>query len=142
MADAFQAIERARGRVEVKALAHHEAVAPGEPDAAQIRLTSLNVRLFNSDDPKARSTILAAIYSAEQQLPGGASSIDVPPAPVPLAELQRDLHHRSFSSNTEYVLADPHSALAKQLLTRCCRYGELSKLIREHFDEKVGDFMA
>lgn len=140
MADAFQAIERARGRVEVQALAHHEAVAPGEPDAAQIRLTSLNVRLLNSDDPKARSTILAAIYSAEQQLPGGASSIDVPPAPVPLAELQRDL--RPSELLVEYVLADPHSALAKQLLTRCCRYGELSKLIREHFDEKVGDFMA
>ncbi len=107
MADAFQAIERARGRVEVQALAHHEVIAPGEPDAAQIRLTSLNVRLLNSDDPKTRSTILAAIYSAEQQLPGGISAIDVPPAPVPLAELQRDL--RPSELLVEYVLADPHS---------------------------------
>ncbi len=107
MADAFQAIERARGRVEAQALAHHDVLVPGEPDAAQIRLTSLNVRLLNSDDPKTRSTILAAIYSAEQQLPGGASSIDVPPAPVPLAELRRDL--RPSELLVEYVLADPHS---------------------------------
>lgn len=107
MADAFQAIERARGRVEVQALAHHAVMAPGEPDAAQIRLTSLNVRLLNSDDPKTRSTILAAIYSAEQQLPGGASAIDVPPAPVSLAELRRDL--RPPELLVEYVLADPHS---------------------------------
>ncbi len=107
MADAFRAIERARGRVEAQTLAHHEVIAPGEPDAPQARLTSLNVQLLNTDDPKVRSSILAAIYTAEQQLPGGASAIDIPPKPVPLAELQRDL--RPSELLVEYVLADPHS---------------------------------
>lgn len=107
MADAFLAIERARGRVEAQTLAHHEVIAPGEPDAPQARLTSLNVQLLNTDAPKARSRILAAVYATEQQLPGGASAIDVPPTPVPLAELQRDL--RSSELLVEYVLADPHS---------------------------------
>ncbi|MFP5205379.1 MAG: CHAT domain-containing protein [Acidobacteriota bacterium] len=107
MADAFRAIERARGRVEVQALAHHEVIEPGQPDAGQVRLTGLNVQLLNEDDPEARSNILAAIYTTEQQLTGGASAMDVPPTPVPLSELQHDL--RPSELLIEYVLADPHS---------------------------------
>ena len=107
MVDAFRAIERARGRVEVQALAHHEVVAPGEQDAGEVRLTKLNVQLLNTDDSKARSNILAAIYTTEQQLTGGASAIDIPPQPVPLTDLQRAL--RPSELLVEYVLADPHS---------------------------------
>ena len=107
MADAFRAIERARGRVEVQALARHEVIEPGQPDAGQARLTSLNVQLLNTDDAKARSSILASIYTAEQQLSADSSAMDVPPTPVPLAELQRDLQASELF--IEYVLADPHS---------------------------------
>ena len=107
MADAFRAIERARGRVEVQALAHHGVIEPGQPDAGQVRLTSLNIQLLNTDDAKARSNILASIYAAEQQLTGDSSAMDVPPTPVPLAKLQRDL--QSSELFVEYVLADPHS---------------------------------
>jgi CHAT domain-containing protein len=107
MADAFRAIERARGRVEVQALAHREVVAPGEQDTGEVRLTKLNVQLLNTEDSKARSNILAAIYTTEQQLTGGASAMDVPPTPVPLTDLQRDL--RPSELLVEYVLADPHS---------------------------------
>lgn len=115
MTDAFRAIERARGRVEVQALAHREVVAPGEQDAGEARLTKLDVQLLNTNDPEARSNILAAIYTTEQQLTGGASAMDVPPTPVPLYELQHDL--RPSELLIEYVLADPHSyALA---ITQC-----------------------
>ena len=107
MADAFRAIERARGRVEVQALAHREVIAPGEQDTGEVRLTKLDVQLLNTNDPEARSNILAAIYTTEQQLTGGASAMDVPPTPVPLSELQRDL--RPSELLVEYVLADPHS---------------------------------
>ena len=107
MADAFRAIERARGRVEVQALARHEVIEPGQPDAGQVRLISLNVQLLNTDDPKARRDVLAAIYSTEQQLTGDSSAMDVPPTPVPLAELQHNL--QSSELFVEYVLADPHS---------------------------------
>lgn len=129
LADAFQAIERARGRVEAQTLAHHEVIAPGEPDAPQTRLTSLNIQLLNTDAPKSRRNILAAIYATEQQLPRGDSAIDIPPQPVPLAELQRDL--RPSELLVEYVLADPHSyALA---ITRATvhRYTLPSKSILE-----------
>ena len=107
MEDAFRAIERARGRVEVQALAHHAVIEPGQSDAGQVRLTSLNVQLLNADDPKARRDVLAAIYSTEQQLTGDSSAMDVPPTPVPLSELQRDLQASELF--VEYVLADPHS---------------------------------
>jgi CHAT domain-containing protein len=105
--DAFRAIERARGRVEVQALAHHAVIEPGQSDAGQVRLTSLNVQLLNADDPKARRDVLAAIYSTEQQLTDDSSAMDVPPTPVPLSELQRDLQASELF--VEYVLADPHS---------------------------------
>jgi tetratricopeptide (TPR) repeat protein len=107
MADAFRAIERARGRVEVQALAHHAVIEPGQPDAGQVRLTSLNVQLLNTDDANARSNILASIYAAEQQLSAGSSTMDIPPTPVQLSELQRDLQASELF--VEYVLADPHS---------------------------------
>jgi CHAT domain-containing protein len=107
MKDAFRAIERARGRVEVQALAHHAVIEPGQSDAGQVRLTSLNVQLLNADDAKTRSNILASIYAAEQQLSAGSSTMDIPPTPVQLSELQRDLQASELF--VEYVLADPHS---------------------------------
>jgi CHAT domain-containing protein len=107
MEDAFRAIERARGRVEVQALAHHAVIEPGQSDAGQVRLTSLNVQLLNADDPKARRDVLAAIYSTEQQLTGDSSAMDIPPTPVQLSELQRDLQASELF--VEYVLAGPHS---------------------------------
>ena len=129
MADAFRVIERARGRVEAQALAHHDVIAPGEPDAGEIRLTSLNVQLLNTDDPRARSNILTAIYAVEQQFPGGASSINVPPTPVPLADLQRDL--RPSELLVEYVLADPHSYALAVTRDTVHRYTLPSKSILE-----------
>src|SRR3984885_4072627 len=42
-ADAFRVIERARGRVEAQALAHHEVVTPHEPNAIEQHLTQLNL---------------------------------------------------------------------------------------------------
>ncbi len=107
MADAFRAIERARGRVEVETLTHHEVLEPGQPDDSQARLTRLNVQLLNTDDSKARSNILASIYAAEQQLNADSSAMDIPPTPVPLSELQRDL--RPSELLVEYVLTDPQS---------------------------------
>ena len=107
MADAFRAIERARGRVEVQALSQHSVIVPSQPDAGHLRLTSLNVQLLNTDDAMARRNILASIYAAEQQLSADSSANDMPPTPVALAELQRDLQPSELL--LEYVLADPHS---------------------------------
>ncbi|MHB1937179.1 MAG: CHAT domain-containing protein [Acidobacteriaceae bacterium] len=105
--DAFRVIERARGRVEAQALAHHEVIPPHEPNPTEQRLTKLNVELLNTDGTAARGHILSAIYTTEQQLTGGSLTMDVPPTPVPLPKLQCDL--RPSELLVEYVLADPHS---------------------------------
>src|SRR5436309_9627021 len=66
--EAFGAIERARGRVEAQALEDHEPVAPHEPTTAEKLLTSLNLRLLDTDDVGSRRNILQTIYDTEQQI--------------------------------------------------------------------------
>ena len=107
VADAFRVIERARGRVEAQALAHHEVIAPHEPNPDEQHLTKLNLQLLNTDDTAARGHILSAIYTAEQQLNPESPADDTPPKPVSLDQLQRDLNPSELF--VEYVLADPHS---------------------------------
>ena len=107
VSDAFRVIERARGRVEAQALAHHEVIPPHEPNPTEQRLTKLNIELLNTDDTVARGHILSAIYTAEQQLNPESSADDASPKPIHLNQLQRDLDPSELF--VEYVLADPHS---------------------------------
>jgi CHAT domain-containing protein/transcriptional regulator of met regulon len=107
LADAFHLIERARGRVEAQALAHHEVIPPHEPNPAEQHLTSLNVELLDTDDEAAREHILEAIYSTEQQLDTSSPADEARPNPVSLGQLQHDLQTPEIV--VEYVLANPHS---------------------------------
>jgi CHAT domain-containing protein len=107
LADAFRVIERARGRIEAQALSHHAVIPPHAPSPAELQLTSLNVRLLDTDNPSARGRILNAIYTTEQQLGTDESDIDKPPNPVTLSRLEQDLHPSELF--VEYVLAEPHS---------------------------------
>jgi hypothetical protein len=107
LADAFRVIERARGRVEAQALAHHEVVPPHEPNPAEQHLTRLNVELLDTDEEPAREHILDAICSTEQQLDTGSRADEARPTPVSLGQLQHDL--RTSEIVVEYVLANPHS---------------------------------
>jgi len=107
LADAFRVIERARGRIEAQALSHHAVIPPHAPSPAELKLTSLNVQLLDTDNPAARGKILNAIYTTEQQLGTDDSHIDTPPDPVTLRQLEQDLH--SSELFVEYVLAEPHS---------------------------------
>ena len=107
LVDAFRAIERARGRIEAQALSHHAVIPPHLPSPAELKLTSLNVRLLDTDNPSARGKILDAIYTTEQQLGNDDSDIDTPPDPVTLSQLEQDLHPSELF--VEYVLAEPHS---------------------------------
>ncbi len=107
LADAFRVIERARGRIEAQALTHHAIIPPHAPSPAELQLTSLDVRLLDTDNPAARVRILNAIYTTEQQLGGDDSDIDTPPVPVTLSRLEQDL--RPSELFVEYVLAEPHS---------------------------------
>jgi CHAT domain-containing protein len=118
--DAFQAIERARGRVEAQGLSHHEVILPHEPDAAEQNLTKLNIQLLNTDDAATRGHILEAIYSAEQQLGAEPLSNDPPPAPVALGALQHELSGSELL--VEYVLDDPNSYALAVTRTSVHRY--------------------
>jgi len=104
---AFRVIERARGRIEAQALSHHAVIPPHSPSPAELRLTSLNVRLLDTDDPAGRGQILDSIYTTEQQLGTNDNDIDIPPNPVTLRRLEQDL--RPSELFVEYVLAQPHS---------------------------------
>ena len=106
-AGAFETIEKARGRIEAQSLEHHEVIVPHRPTPEEQRITALNVKLIDSDDPQVRSQLTQAIYDAELD-------VDTPPLaghtatdPVPLKQIQRDLD--SSSLVIEYVLAEPHS---------------------------------
>ena len=120
MADAFRAIERARGRVEAQALSHHEVVTPHEPTPADLHLTKLNLQLLDTDDPKARGHLLDAIYTTELQLTPSLSEYDAPSDPVALSRLQSDLLPSELF--VEYVLADPHSYALAVTRTTVHRY--------------------
>lgn len=105
IADAFRAIERARGRVEAQGLSHHEIITPHAPTSAELHLTRLNLQLLDTHDPFQRSGILNEIYTAEQQL--NSDPPESAPLPVTLSKLQHDLGPTDLF--IEYVLDEPNS---------------------------------
>jgi CHAT domain-containing protein len=124
-ADAFRVIERARGRVEVQSLAHHEIIAPHESNPVEQRLTKLNIDLLNTDDSTARAHILDSIYETELQLDTDSTAKDKAPEPVDLRQLQREL--RPSELLLEYVLDNPHSYALALTATTVRRYTLASK---------------
>jgi hypothetical protein len=55
-------------------LEHHAAIAPHAPNRGEQRITQLNIRLINSDDPAVRAEIEQRIYQTELEMdtPQGA----------------------------------------------------------------------
>jgi CHAT domain-containing protein len=123
--DAFRVIERARGRVEAQSLAHHEIVAPHDPNPAEQQLSRLNIDLLNTDDSTARGRILDSIYQTELQLDSDSTARNKPPEPVDLGLLQREL--RPSELFVEYVLDNPHSYALALTHTTVRRYALPSK---------------
>ncbi len=128
IADAFHVIERARGRVEAESLVHHDVIVPHEPNAAEQRLTKLNVELLNTDDSAARGHLLNAIYTVEQELPA-TSSAGRAPQPVPLLQLQHEL--RATELFVEYVLSEPQSSALVVTRNSARRYTLPQKAVLE-----------
>jgi CHAT domain-containing protein len=106
-AEAFTIIENAHGRIETQSLEHHAAIAPHTPSSSEQRLTQLNIRLINSDDPAVRAEIEQRIYQTELEMDtprlAGLTSI----RPVALEDLQRHLEKGELL--LEYVLGDQSS---------------------------------
>ena len=104
---AFDVIEKARGRIETQSLEHHAALDPHPPTLQEQRITELNLKLINSDDPSARRQLAQALYDAELQLDDSSPAGQTATRPVPLTTLQRNL--RSSELVIEYVLDKPRS---------------------------------
>jgi len=107
--EAFRIIEEARGRVAAEEVRtrHRESVSVEEPpSSADLRLTSLNSRLLDSDSPPERARLLDAIFEAEQQLTPEDRSV-AREEPIRLRTLQHDLEPGEVV--LEYVLSDPQS---------------------------------
>jgi len=122
---AFRIIEEARGRVAVEELRTRQQAsvsAEEPPSRADLRLTSLNSRLLDSDSPSERARLLDAIFEAEQVLTPDDSS-PIREEPVPLRTLQHDLGPGEVV--LEYVLSEPQS----YCLVITSRQVSLSKLV-------------
>ncbi len=104
---AFEIVEKARGRVEAQFLEHHETREPHQPTLQEQRIAALNLRLINSDDSSVRRQLAQALYVAELQLDDSSPAGQTVAHPVPLNTLQRSL--RPTELVIEYVLDTPHS---------------------------------
>jgi CHAT domain-containing protein len=114
-AQAFEAVERARGRVEAQALEHHAILPPHEPTEQERRINDLEVQLIHSDDPGQRTRLANALYEAELQTNYPSMAEQTAMQPVSLDAFRRDLGPDELA--LEYVLAEPHSfvlAIAKE----------------------------
>ena len=104
---AFEIVEKARGRVEAQSLEHHAVFEPHQPTLQEQRITKLNLKLIHSNDPSVRRQLAQALYDTELQLDDSSPAGQTATRPVSLKTLQRDL--RSTELVVEYVLDNPRS---------------------------------
>jgi CHAT domain-containing protein len=107
LADAFQVIERAHGRIEAQSL-WYDKLKPPQPETAEERtFNSLELKLLDTSDSKQREVVLQRIYDTEQKLPSYT--------PGPFREpVSADALQRQLSLDEvllEYVLSEPSSSV-------------------------------
>ncbi|HLH09482.1 MAG TPA: hypothetical protein VKW78_19750, partial [Terriglobales bacterium] len=89
LAEAFQVMERAHGRVEAQAL-WYDKLKPAQPlSAAEREVNALELQLLDIEDDSKRASVLDRIYDAEQRLP--SYSPGPFQQPVPLQVVQQHL---------------------------------------------------
>lgn len=109
--EAFQILEKGRGRIEAQALEHHQSVDPTHLSAAEQNLAVLNTVLLKTDDEAKRSSLLKNIEATENTLQTSALAEEASDTPVELRELQKDLTPQellleySLDETESYVLA-------------------------------------
>lgn len=118
--EAFQILEKARGRIETQSLEHHKAVDPTRLTSAQHDLAALNTSLLNTDDESKRSLLLRNIESAERSLETSALAERASDSPVGLHDLQKDLGPEELV--LEYSLDDTQSYVLAVTKTSVQRY--------------------
>lgn len=105
--NAFQALEKVRGRLEAEALVHHSSQPLHAPTPQEQELTRLNIALIDTEDPRERDALMSAIYQTEINLGPSRLAAASVVHPVALSELQHALSPEQLL--IEYVLANPTS---------------------------------
>lgn len=107
LADAFEVVERAHGRIEAQSL-WYDKLKPAQPlSAAEREVNGLELQLLDVEDESKRASLLDRIYDAEQRLP--SYSPGPYRQPVSVRSVQKQLPPDAVL--LEYVLGEPSSSV-------------------------------
>ena len=129
LAEAFQTIEKAHGRIEAQALEHHDLILPHDPTPREKQLNQLNLQLIQGNDPRARSNLAQALHDVELKSDDTTLSGKTAVQPVRLKTIQR--HLGSAEVVIEYVLTEPRSYALAITSSRVHQYELSSKSLIE-----------
>ncbi len=118
--EAFQVLEKGRGRIEAQALEHHQSADPTHLSAAEQSLATLNTVLLKTNNEAKRSSLLRNIETAEDSLRTSALAEQAADTPVALRDLQKDLTPQELV--LEYSLDDTQSFVLAVTETTVERY--------------------
>ena len=104
---AFEAVEKARGRIEAQALEDHALQVPHVPTEREERITQLNLQLLKADDPAAAGEVETALRSTENGSDRPELASRTATQPLSVEDVQH--HLRPGELVLEYVLSDPVS---------------------------------
>jgi CHAT domain-containing protein len=132
---AFKTIEMARGRVEAKALEHHELIPPHEPTFEERKITQLNLALLETDLTPARTALTQALYEAELQIDNSTMAGRTARRPLELRQIRSHLGPDEMV--LEFVLAEPHSCVLAITATGVQKYdlppaGHIEELVSRY----------
>lgn len=123
---AFQAIEKARGRIEAQALEHHPLVMPHNSSPEENKIVRLNLRLIQTDNPRVREDLRQALYDAELQLDDPSLAGKTARQPMELRQVQAHLGPTELL--LEYVFGQPSSHVLAITATTVRKYDLPSEL--------------
>lgn len=122
---AFEAVEKARGRIEAQALQDHALELPHRPTEREERITQLNLQLLKVDDAVIAAQVEATLHDTESEPDRPQLAFRTATHPVSLKEVQHHLH--AGEAVLEYVLADPVSWVLAISRTTVHKYDLASK---------------
>jgi CHAT domain-containing protein len=125
LAGGFEAVEKARGRIEAQALEDHALELPHPPTDREERITQLNLKLLSVDNAAAANQVEAALQDTE-------AAADLPllatrTATHPLSLRDVESHLRPGELVLEYVLANQVSWVLAISRTSVRKYDLASK---------------
>lgn len=101
--DAFDVIERARGRIEAQQLEYNHTATPRYPNSDEVALHELELRVLKTDDPQGRMASLRQVLAVKNDQPNPGAQEH----PASLGSVRSQLQPEELL--VEYVLGSPRS---------------------------------